>query len=161
MESIESSGINTVVICPNINVRNALIRAIQVTGGAVPTAKSDSDSATRAHYPPAETRVIINTASASMHERLGPHSVALAVIAVDRVVAAERAREIFKEYGIVATVHRHAEPEFPPDFLTFVTAPELGGIVLMFWPRDEDVSADLISVLPKREPWTDDDIAVT
>ncbi len=157
-DATELPGVNVVAICPNTKAQNALIRAIQETGNIKPAMKSSSVSARRTHYAVAKTKLIINTASDAMHELLGKHSVALAVEVADRVAAANRAKEIFNEEGFEAAVHTHAEPEFPDGFLTFVSVPALEGITLLFWPRNEDVTPDLVSQLPKREPWSDEDL---
>jgi len=155
MQSEVNVGVNVVAICPNREVRNTLIRAIQETSGIRPVLKSDSESASRAHYAPAPAKLIINTASERMHRLLGKHSIALAIEVADRIEAAKVAQRVFKDAGLGATVHTQAEPEFPDGFLTFVSVPALEGIVLMFWPRKEDVSPELMAQLPQREPWTD------
>lgn len=153
-------GVNVVAICPDLKLRNTLIRAIQAMSGISPVMKSDSESAQRAHYAPAISRLIINTASAAMHAKLGKHSVALAVVVEDRVAGAERARAVFENAGYVATVHTQAEPEFPDGFLTFVAAPDLDGITLMCWPRPQDVTEELRRTLPRNFPWTPADLEI-
>lgn len=161
-------GLNMVVICPSLSLRDALIRAIQETSktekrpdGIVPTQRSDSESARRAHYPPAISQIIINTASQRMHDVLGRHAVAVAVIVEDRIAAAHRARKIFEGAGFEADVYTHAEPEFPDGFLTFVSVEELEGIVLMFWPDRAAVTPELLAQLPAREPWSFDPLPQT
>lgn len=158
-----ATGVNTVVICPDLKLRNTLIRAIEAMSESriKPALKSDSESAQRAHYAPAISSLIINTASPDMHQTLGEHYVALAVAVADREAAAKRAVEVFEAAGFAARFFSQAEPEFPDGFLYFVVVPALKGIVLMCWPTPEAVTPDLIPLLPKREPWTPADLEIT
>ncbi len=145
--------INVVGICPTEKVRNALIAAIEAAGGPRPGMKSDSESAKRAHYPPMMSKIILNTASAKMHQLLGKHYLVLAVEAKDRASAAERAKKAFEDAGFPAQIHSRAEPEFPDGFLIFIQVPAMKGIVLMIWPTPDAVTPELAATLPKREPW--------
>ena len=150
-------GIHIVLVTDNTRLRDAFAKAIATVSGIQPAMTSRSESADRLHYPEARAKLIINTASAAMHERLGRHYAVAAIEVADRVLAAEQAAAVFRVEGFEAVVHRHAEPEFPPDFLTFVQVKEQEGILLMFWPRPQDVQAmapDLLAQLPKREPWS-------
>ena len=87
-------GVNVVAVCPNLEIRNALIRAIQKTGNISPELKSDSQEVKRALYAPAMTRLIINTASDKIRKVLGYPSVALAVEVFNQVKAAQQARSM-------------------------------------------------------------------
>ena len=147
------SGINTVFVCPNLELRDLVIKVIQETSGIKPVRKSDSESAQRAHYAPATAEVIVNTAPEAMHDLLGRTSVALALRVDDRVAAAKIAAMIFAEAGYSAKIQTHAEPEFPDGFVVFVSVKALNGIVLMFWPKPEHVTPELLAHLPKQEPW--------
>lgn len=146
-------GINTIFVCPSLKVRNALIRVLAETGGPAPILQSESASAKRAHYAPATSKVIMNTPAASMIEALGVHRACIAIEVADRVAAAEKARAIFAEEGFGATVHVDIEPEFPEGFLSFVVVKELDGVILLFWPRPEDVTPELAATLPQRTLW--------
>lgn len=151
-------NLNMVAICPTLDLRNTLIKAIAAAGGPKPVLKSNSESAQRAHYAPAPAKIIINTASEKMHQILGHHSVAVAIEVEDRIAAAKIAQMTFAEAGYEADVLTQAEPEFPDGFLTFVRIPALMGITLMFWPKSETIQAmdpAALDGLPKREPWTD------
>lgn len=149
-------GINTVVVAPSKELRDALIRAIEAATGLKPAEESVSVSAQRAHYAPAEAKVIINTASPLMHHFLGKHRVCLAIEVDDRVKAAEAAARSFKRDGLEAVINRNAQSEFPMDFLTFVVVKELDGILLMFWPTQkvvDELSQKDRDMMPKRVPW--------
>jgi hypothetical protein len=158
------AGINVVLVCPgfpNTKFRNALIRVIQETGDIKPVMKSDSAMAKRAHYAPAASKIIINTASPAMHDLLGYHYAVPAIEVEDQKAAANRAKEIFEEEGLEATVHTHAEPEFPDGFIVFVSIPALDGLPIMFWPKEKNVAKmdpAILKTFPKREPWTDADL---
>ena len=92
-----------------------------------------------------------------MKDLLGPHSVVVALEVADRVASAHLAQQIFLNDGFEAKVFTHPQEEFPEGFLSFVTVPGLGGITVMFWPRPQDVTLELVPELPtfpKREPWT-------
>src|SRR5262249_39094040 len=94
-------GVHVITVCPDLKLRNTLIRAIQVVAGIKPVLKSGSESAERAHYAPAVSKLIINTAVSRMHELLGPHSVVLALeVAGDRVAAAHTAAGVFLEANV-------------------------------------------------------------
>jgi len=151
-------AINTVFVCPSLYLRDTVIKAIEEASGVRPAMKSRSVSANRAHYAPAISRVIINTASPQMHRAIGPHSCVIALEVIDRVDAANRAQKVFEKAGFNAYVETHAEPEFPDGFLVFVAVPALEGIALLFWPRPEDISPEVGAGLPKREVWSDADL---
>lgn len=153
MEDKLAQGVNMVVITPTIEIRNALIRVIAETSGICPTHSSESESARRAHYAPAKSQLIINTASAEMQTKLGFHVAALPIIVSDTLIAAKKAKGIFEQAGLRAEIIRQAEPEFPEDFIIFVRVYELMGILVMFWPRPEDITPEILAKLPKREPW--------
>lgn len=149
------TGVNVVAVCPNLKLRNTLIRAIEATSAIKPAQESTSESAQRAHYWPSVSKLIINTAAAYMLQRLGKHSLALAVEVPDRMAAAFLAQQIFRNEDFESTIHPQAEPEFPDGFIVFLQVPALEGILLMFWPRPQDVTPDVVKTLPKRVPWSD------
>jgi len=66
----ENIGISTVFVCPTLQIRNVLLAVIEKTVGIKPVAQRNSQSAQRALYDEARSRVIINTAS----ERMYPYS---------------------------------------------------------------------------------------
>ncbi|MHB8710498.1 MAG: hypothetical protein ACYC6X_03050 [Minisyncoccota bacterium] len=154
---MNTKGINSVFVCPNLEIRNALIRAISEAGKVRPAMKSDSVSARRAHYASALSKTIINVSSGEMQLVIGPHSSVIAIETANRVDAANCAKKVFNDAGFEATVHTQAEPEFPEGFIVFVAVPALKGIALMFWPRPEDVTPEIGHDLPKRVEWTDAD----
>lgn len=155
-------GLNIVIVTPGFpdtTLRNALIGAIAAAGGQIPVMKSDSESAMRAHYAPTLSKAIINTASERMQDVIGFHNAVIAIEVSDQVAAANRAKEVFERAGFPATVHTHAEPEFPDGFLTFVSVPALRGTALMFWPNTPP-PPEVITTLPKRLPWTAEDLVL-
>lgn len=157
-------GINIVVCSPDLRLRNTLIRAIQETSGGPetgikPAMKSDTQMVRRAHYAPAESQIILNTASPEMSELFGGHHpVAVAIIVPDRVAAAEKAKTIFEEAGYEAKVHTNAEPAFPDGLIVFVIVPALKGIILMFWPDRATIPPEVAANLPQRKLWTQEDL---
>jgi len=144
---------NIVIITRDKRVRDALVKVRNVIEGSSPVAKSESASASRAHYGQDMMETIINCASEHMFEVLGDHSVAMSFATENRVATAEKVADIFHQHGLTPTIHLDAEPEFPKDFLVFVSAPEANGVVILLCPRREDVSQEVMATLPKRTPW--------
>ncbi len=161
------AGMNIVIALPNKRVRDAVTAVIAGTSGQsiLPARKSDSDSASRFHYDAMASEVIINYCSQTMQQTLGQHVAVIAIKVLDRHTAAKEALEILKEYGLTGEIHRRAQPEFPEDFIVFVTCPDFNGLALMFWPQDENVR-DIIgamtdeqrAALPARQAWSHADI---
>lgn len=146
-----NTELNFVIVCPTLKVRNLLIEVVGKVGGLYPSARKDTTSAQRAYYPSLTSKVIINTAASFMHEKLGYHSVAVSIEVENPVLAAEAARVILFEGGLNPEIHTHAEPEFPEDFIVFVSAAELAGIVLLFVPSKPDPK--ILNSLDRPVPW--------
>ncbi|MBX4210631.1 hypothetical protein KW783_01525 [Candidatus Parcubacteria bacterium] len=96
-------------------------------------------------------RLIINTASPAMHIKLGHHCAAQVISVQDPMESAEKAAAMLKRDGLQAIAVLDPEPEFPKGLIAFVTAPELGGIVLLFW--SESPNPALLAQMPPSEPW--------
>lgn len=144
-------GINIVITAPNMMIRNTIIKVVRVTSGIVPSQRKDTESAKRAMYPNGISRTIINTSSAMMRFSLGYHRVCAAVDVDSPTEAAFVAEGILKDAGLHPEVHLRPEPEFPEGFITFVSAPELDGIVFLFWPKNPDKK--VLATLAQAFPW--------
>ncbi len=147
------NGVSVVVSCPDIQVRNTLIHVIETIGHIAPVATRENISVNQALYTPAISKLIINTPTEKMQRILGYHAVTLALETKDRVASAYIAKKIFNDAGYEATVHEHAEEEFPQGFIVFVTIPALNGVALLLWPRQEDVPLSVARSLPPTQPW--------
>lgn len=153
MTDAKAVAINTIFVCPSERHRNALIEAIEAAGGPVPALRSDSSSAHRAHYPSAEAQVIINYPEPKMVQKLGEHVACVAIETADRAYAARRAQDVFSNAGIDSYIVEDSLEEFPKGLLAFLVVPELRGLLMMFWPRKEDVTPEMAATMPKRLPW--------
>ncbi len=160
-------GMNFIMVLPDKKTRDALTAVIAAVSDQeiIPTRKSESDSASRFHYDPMASEVIINYCSKKMQQTLGHHVAVIALKVFNRRAAAEQAVEVLKGYGLTGQINRRAQPEFPEDFVVFVTCPEFNGLAIMFWPQDEDVrdivgtmSDDERAALPPRLLWSHADI---
>jgi hypothetical protein len=149
------TGVSTVVIFPDTKIRDVFVHAIEKVSGISPALESVSISADRVLYAPAVTKFICTVASEDMHKLLGQHSVVVGIEVPDRMASAEQAQQIFIDAGYEAILYSHAQPEFPEGLLVFLKVSELKGVVLMFWPRNQDVPLEVAMKLPQRTVWKD------
>lgn len=150
------NGIHPIFVTRRPKLREALVKVAREVGGIKPEFQTGGpdQSADRVHYTPALATTIINSASQMMFDRLGPHCAVMAFEVADRRESAQMAARIFADFSIEAEVHHDVQPEFPAGLLSFVTVPDLEGLVIMFWPRPEDVTEEIRQALPERRPWT-------
>lgn len=152
MDHKSSPPVAGMVLCfEDPYLRVTFARAWAAVTGFEPNETSTSESADRLHYPPTTCMLILNTPADIMYKQLGYHHAVVALIVPDRVAAAEQAAKIFNDAGYETKIHRHAESEFDPDFLVFLQVLGNESILMMFWPRREDVTPE--TRRPERKPF--------